>query len=66
MIWEDALTIFYSAVFGGFLGAFIAYAAIRNEKYRTIKILEEYWDDDIRNINLRLGRLESNCIKNKQ
>lgn len=59
---DNTLTMFLAAIFGGFVGAFFSYIAIKNNQKQNIQMMEIYWNDDIRRINLKIDHLTKECV----
>lgn len=54
MLWNNSLVIFYSAMLGGLIGSFISFIAMKGNQKQNMQMLELYWNEDIKNINLKI------------
>jgi hypothetical protein len=62
MLWDNALTMFYAGMVGGLLGAFLSFSAMKGNRKQDMQMLELYWNEDIRKLNLRMDSMTNECI----
>lgn len=62
MLWIEAMN-FYSAALGGGLCAIVVVLAFSRSHRDTLKLLEAYWNSDIREIKRRLNEFETKANK---
>lgn len=62
MLWDNCLTMLCAAILGGFVGAFFAFAAMKGNRRQNMQMLEIYWNEDVKKLNLRMDSLINECI----
>lgn len=62
MLWIEAVNL-YSAAVGGILSSIVVALALSRLHKDTLKLLQAYWNSDIREIKRRLNEFETKANK---
>ena len=62
MYTNNALPMILSAISGGFISAFIVYAAIKHITDINRKVFESFWNYDLKRLNEKIDNLTNDCI----
>lgn len=61
MVADDVTGILCCAILGGFIGSIIAYHIMGNNRKTYFKMLEQYWNKDIKRIRVDIETVGNEC-----
>ena len=62
MFLESFLTMLYAGIAGGLIGSSFVYYSMRFNRHQNLKLIEEYWAKDVKEIHLKIDKLSNECM----